>query len=93
MSESYDILSPKDLIPKFPRMSVVAHNIENDVHFLTFPSHIAQDEYEDIFSEIYSNMGDLTKIKLIVDLSKMDYINSGFIGMVSELFSVTVDDG
>lgn len=74
-------------------MSVVAHNIENDIHFLTFPSHIAQDEYEDIFSGIYTTIGDPAKIRLIVDLSSMDYINSGFIGMMSELFSVTVDDG
>ncbi len=74
-------------------MSVVAHNIENNIHFLTFPSHIAQTEYEDVFSEIYTLLWDPAKIRLMVDLSQMDYINSWFIGMISELFSVVVDEG
>lgn len=68
-------------------MSTLTSYMEDDIHFLEFPSHITTDQYDDIFTQAYTLVGDLSWIKLIMDLSKMDYINSGFIGMVAEFFS------
>lgn len=68
-------------------MSTVISYVEDSIHFLVFPSHIATDQYDDIFTQAYTLVGDLSWIKLLMDLSKMDYINSGFIGIIAEFFS------
>lgn len=69
-------------------MTILSHSIEHDKHFLVFPTHIDHESYALVFSQAYTLLGDLTQIKLLLDLSAVDYINSGFIGMISELYSL-----
>lgn len=74
-------------------MAAVAHTIEDGIHFVTFPSHIDPNEYDDVFAQTYALTGDLTNIRLILDLSLMDHINSGFIGIIAELFTNIEESG
>lgn len=69
-------------------MPMITHSREGNNHILVFPPNVTQDEYEDIFSESFVLLGDLTEIRLIIDLSLMNYVNSGFIGMISEMYSM-----
>lgn len=50
-------------------------------------------EIAENFSKAYRLMGNLKKITLLFDLSAVEYINSGFIGNISELYSDIEENG
>jgi len=70
----------------------VNYRKEDQISFLIFTGDVDQAKLQDTFSEGYKLIGDFKDIVLLFDLSAVPYINSGFIGQVSELFS-NVDEG
>lgn len=70
----------------------VSYKKEGPISFLTFTGEIDQTMLQKNFSDVYNLIGDFKNIVLLLDLSAVLYINSGFIGYVSELFS-NVDEG
>ena len=71
----------------------VTHTCDSGIHFLVFPAQITHAEYDDIFSEAYAILGDLTDIRVVLDLSYMGHINSWFIGIIAEFFTSIEDNG
>lgn len=65
----------------------VSYKKEGRISFLTFVGEINQKMLTQNFAEAHRLVGEFKDIALLLDLSGVEYINSGFIGLVSELYS------
>lgn len=71
----------------------ISYKKDGPISFLTFEWKINQMEIAEDFSKAYRLMGNLKKITLLFDLSAVEYINSGFIGNISELYADIEENG
>jgi len=71
----------------------VSYKKEGKISYLTFVGEALPVQLPKNFAEAHRLIGDLKDIALLFDLSGMEYINSGFIGSISELYSAIDENG
>ncbi|HBB27475.1 TPA: hypothetical protein DCZ36_03190 [Candidatus Gracilibacteria bacterium] len=71
----------------------ISYKKDGPISSLTFEGEINQTEIAENFSKAYRLIGTLKKITLLFDLSAVEYINSGFIGNISELYADIEENG
>lgn len=76
-----------------PAGITISYKKEGNISFLTLSWEIDQLQLPKTFSDAYNAVSEFENILLLLDLSGIQYINSGFIGNMAELFSIVDENG